>query len=90
MFAWDAEFAEQALRRASMPMMVIQSTHLNEQRVRESLRPGESTPWLELVKDLAPHAEVEIVPGAGHFTMIEAADEVNRYVESMLDKISAR
>lgn len=90
MFAWDVEFAEQALERAKMPILVIQSTHLNKSRVRESLQSGDSTPWLELVKTLAPHADVEILPGVGHFTMIEAADEVNRHMVSMLEKISAR
>lgn len=89
MFAWDAEFAEQALRSAKMPVKVLQSTHLNENRVRESLRPGESTAWLELVKRLAPHAEIEVVPDIGHFTMIEAADDVNRHIASMLKKIAA-
>lgn len=89
MFAWDAEFAEQSLRNAKMPMKVLQSTHLNEHRVRESLRPGQSTPWLELVNVLAPHAEIEILPGVGHFTMVEAAHEVNAHVESMLEKIAA-
>jgi pimeloyl-ACP methyl ester carboxylesterase len=90
MFAWDAEFAEQALRRAKIPMTVIQSTHLNESRVRESMRSGDSSPWLELVRTLAPHADIEIVPGVGHFTMIEAADHVNRHIVSILEKIDAR
>lgn len=89
MFAWDAEIAEQALRSAKMPVKVLQSTHLDENRVRVPLRPGESTSWLELVKKLAPHAEIEVVPDIGHFTMIEAADDVNRHIASMLEKIVA-
>lgn len=89
MIDWDGAFAVSALKSATMPVKVLQSTHLNENRDRVSLRPGESTPWLELVKELAPHAEIEILPGIGHFTMIEAAHDVNRHIESMLAKIAA-
>lgn len=62
------------------------STFLNENRDRVSLQPGETAPWLELVRELVPHAEIEIVPGVGHFTMIEAADDVNRHIKAMLEK----
>lgn len=89
MFAWDAEFARQALECAKVPVTVLQSTHLDETRQRKSLHPGESTPWLELVSTLTPHAEIAIVPGVGHFTMIEAARTVNRHIEALLSKIRA-
>lgn len=89
MFAWDAAFARQALESAKMPVMVLQSTHLDENRERKSLQPGESTAWLELIGELAPHAEIAIIPGVGHFTMIEAARAVNRHIEAILSKISA-
>ncbi len=71
-----------------MPVTVLQSTHLNEKRNRVSLQPGETSPWLELLRELVPHAEIEIVPRVGHFTMIEAADDVNRHIETMLEKLS--
>ena len=89
MFAWDAEFACLALENLKVPVTVLQSTHLDETRERKSLRPGESTPWLELIRTLTPHAEVAIVPGVGHFTMIEAARTVNRHIEALLSKVRA-
>jgi len=88
MVAWDSEIAERALRSAQMPVTVLQSTHLNEKRDRVSLQAGETSPWLELVRELVPHGEIEIVPGVGHFTMIEAADAVNQHIETMLEKLS--
>ncbi len=90
MVAWDSEIAERALRSLKIPVMVLQSTYLNENRERVSLQPGETTPWLELVRELVPHALIEIVPGVGHFTMIEAADEVNRHMETMLDNLAGK
>jgi pimeloyl-ACP methyl ester carboxylesterase len=90
MVAWDAEFAEDALRSAKVPVKVLQSTYVNESRERVSIRPGETTPWLELVKALAPHADIETVPGVGHFTMIEATDVVNRGIEAVVEVLDRR
>ena len=72
----------------SFSVTVLQSTHLDENRERVSLQAGESSPWLELVKELTPQAEIHIIPGIGHFTMIEAAAEVNRHIEVMLAGLS--
>ncbi len=85
---WDTDFTEPALRSVKVPLKVLQSTHLNASRNRESLQPGETTPWLELVRERVVDAEIDIVPGVGHFTMIEAADVVNRHIETMLEKLA--
>jgi pimeloyl-ACP methyl ester carboxylesterase len=88
MVAWDGEFAEHALTSAKMPVTVLQSTRLDASRHRASLKAGETSPWLALVEKLVPHGEIVIVPGVGHFTMIEAADVVNRHMEAILEKIA--
>ena len=90
MAAWDAGVAERALRSAKVPVTVLQSTHLDENRERVSLQAGENSPWLELVQELVPQAEIHIIPGVGHFTMIEAAEQVNRHVEAMLAGLNDR
>ncbi len=84
MAAWDAGVAERALRSTKVPVSVLQSTHLDENRERVSLQAGESSPWLELVKERVPQAGIHIIAGVGHFTMIEAAEAVNRHIEAML------
>jgi pimeloyl-ACP methyl ester carboxylesterase len=89
MFAWDSEYATRALSSVKVPLKALQSTHMNAKRERVSIRPGDSTPWLDLVRECVPEADIEIVPGVGHFTMIEAADEVNRHIETMLAKCTA-
>ncbi len=90
MAAWDAESAEEALKSVKVPVTVVQSTHLNENRERVSLRPGDTVPWLELVRDRVPHAQVEIVAGIGHFTMLEAAEVVNAHIEALVKKLGDR
>jgi len=82
MAAWDAQFTEQALSGTKVAVTVLQSTYLNPERERVSLPQGETTPWLDLVARLAPQSEIVVVPGVGHFTMIEAPDTVNRHIDA--------
>jgi pimeloyl-ACP methyl ester carboxylesterase len=71
---------ERALAAVTVPLLVVQSTFVNPQRVRVALTPGESTPWLDLVRRQAPAARVAIVPGVGHFPQLEAPETVNRLI----------
>ncbi len=51
---------------------------------RVSLLPGDTTPWLELVKRHVLGAQIEIVSDAGHFPMPEAPEAVNQRVAAFL------
>jgi len=82
--AWDARDMEPALARVSQPLLVIQSTYLNSERIRVPLTPGDSTPWFDLVRAKCPRARIEIVTGVGHFPQIEAADRVNALIEKFV------
>jgi len=82
--AWDARSMDRTLASVRQPMLVIQSSYLNSDRVRVPLRPGETTPWLELVRTRMPQARIEIVTGVGHFPQIEAAARVNALIEEFL------
>jgi pimeloyl-ACP methyl ester carboxylesterase len=85
MVAWDAREMERALSTLKAPLMLIQSTYLNTQRKRVPLTPGQSTPWLDIVREIRPDASIEIISGVGHFTMFEAPEAVN----SLLDAFCA-
>ena len=84
MVRWDAAQMEYALSAVRAPLLAIQSTTLNADRKRVPLRPGETTPWLELVRRRVPAARIEIVPGVGHFAQIEAGEQVNAFIASLL------
>ena len=81
MVGWDARHMESALSAVRVPLMVVQSTTMNAERIRVSLTPPQSSPWLDLVKARAPGARIEIVPGVGHFPQLEAADKVNALID---------
>jgi pimeloyl-ACP methyl ester carboxylesterase len=84
MVRWDAEHMDAALAAVRCPLMVIQATYVNAQRRRVALEPGQTTPFLELIKQRTPGARIEVLPGVGHFAQIEAAAEVNRLVSDFI------
>ncbi len=76
MARWDAGSMDAALDALRAPLMAIQSTTRNAELRRAPMKPGDASPWLELLKSKG--ARVEIVPGVGHFTQLEAPAAVNR------------
>lgn len=84
MVRWDAAHMDEALGAVRAPLMVIQSTYIDHLLQRRSLTRGQSTQWLELVREKVPGARIEVIPGAGHFTQIDAAAEVNRLLAAFL------
>jgi pimeloyl-ACP methyl ester carboxylesterase len=77
---WDAAALDAALAAVRAPLLAIQSTAMNAERKRVTLRAGESSPWLDLLRARVRGARIEIIPGVGHFTQLEAPDEVSRLI----------
>lgn len=77
---WDAAQLDRTLEAIRAPMLVIQSTAMNAERKRVTMKAGDTSPWLELIKTYVPQARISIIPGVGHFTQIEAPDDVSRLV----------
>lgn len=78
MVRWDATQLDAALDAVRVPLMAIQSTWITPERKRLPLKAGDTSPWLDLLRSKG--ARIEIVPGVGHFTMLEAPGEVNRLI----------
>ena len=74
---WDQDNAKDLLKRITIPALVLQSTFFNSDLKRAPIRAGMTTPWMDLVASLVQNSEAKIIPGAGHFAMIEAAPAVN-------------
>ena len=71
-------YLDTALSQVAVPLLVLQSTYINLERVRVPLQPEATTPWLELIRQHVPTAHIEIVSGVGHFPMLEAREAVNQ------------
>jgi pimeloyl-ACP methyl ester carboxylesterase len=80
MARWDATHVEQVLAELRVPLLAIQTTYLNPERKRLSLQAGQSSPWLDLIRQKTGNPRIEVLAGLGHFPQIEAADVVNRLI----------
>jgi pimeloyl-ACP methyl ester carboxylesterase len=85
---WDAQYLDMALSQVAIPLLVIQSTYLNPERVRRPLQPGASTPWFELVRRSVPTAQIKIVSEAGHFAMLDKPQAVNQILAAFVTEIA--
>ncbi len=78
---WDATKLKDALRRLSVPTLVLQSTYMQSDLKRVSLSVGMTTPWMNAVASLVQKSQARAIPTAGHMTMIEAAQAVNNAIQ---------
>ena len=83
LLSWDAERGEKVFNSVSVPGLVLQST-TRDGFARRSLNPGETAPYQQMALDRIEGAETESFPGVGHFTMIEAATELNDCVQDFI------
>ena len=86
---WDLTKARDALRQITVPTLLLQSTYINSEFKRMPMRSGMTTPWMEAVASSVPACEAKIIPGAGHFAMIEAAQAVNDAIEEFAARLIA-
>lgn len=85
---WDALRARAVLAAMKAPLLLIQSTYLNVNLERVSLAPNQSTPWLDEIKKAAKDVTVAIVPGVGHFPMLEAPQQTNDAILSFVRRLA--
>jgi len=85
---WDATKLRDALRRISVPALVLQSTYMNSDLKRVSLPLGMTTPWMNAVASLVQNSHARVIPNAGHMTMIEAAQTVNDAIQEFAAHIA--
>lgn len=90
LITWDGTVTQGALQAAKIPILVVQSTTRDAKGGRRALEPGEIGAYENFVLKHAPHADVVGMPGLGHYTMIEAPDEVNAAIDNWLDQHSLR
>ncbi|HEX2198545.1 MAG TPA: alpha/beta hydrolase [Burkholderiales bacterium] len=78
MARWDAGSMEAAVQAARVPVLAVQCTYVNTERKRVPIQPGDTTPWLDLLKARVKDLNIEILSGLGHFPQLEVPDRLNR------------
>ncbi|MBV1877180.1 MAG: alpha/beta hydrolase [Pseudomonadales bacterium] len=83
---WDALHLKTVLPSIKVPILVLQSTYINDQRQRTSLKTAETSDWMEYVQAEASNVRVETIPDVGHFTMLEQPLAVNAFIETFISE----
>ncbi len=84
MARWDAGSMDAALDAVRAPLLAIQTTTRDASLRRTPLKIGQTSPWLDYLRGKGAH--IEIIPGTGHFSQIEAPETVNRLIGEFLQK----
>jgi pimeloyl-ACP methyl ester carboxylesterase len=82
--AWDVEHMEQVLPRLRVPVLAFVCTYMNSAHERVRLAADTRTPWIEALLQHVRALELERVPGAGHFPMLEQPQTVHGRIEAWL------
>jgi pimeloyl-ACP methyl ester carboxylesterase len=88
-FRWDAMNLRSMLSTIGRPVLALQSTRVNEAAVRVPITTEDGVPWLELLREHIHQLDVEIIAGAGHFSMIEQPTAVNAAIEKFISSLPA-
>ena len=86
---WDAGAMDDALSGIGVPVLVIQTTTLNEARDRVSMTSDGESAWLDLLRSHVPRARVATLAHAGHFPHIENARDVTALIGGFVDEVAA-
>lgn len=70
-----------------VPVMAIQTTYANEKRERKSLRVGQETPYLAMLRDTIPSVRIEVLEETGHFPQLEEPARTNALLDSFLASV---
>jgi pimeloyl-ACP methyl ester carboxylesterase len=78
---WDAGTLEPALAAVRAPVLVIQTTTRDPATgKRAPMRAGQSSSYLDLLRERIRDLRIEILPGLGHFPQLEAPARVNELI----------
>ncbi|MFT5448650.1 MAG: pimeloyl-ACP methyl ester carboxylesterase [Gammaproteobacteria bacterium] len=83
----DCEKMDELLAAVRVPLLAIQSTRITPDGQRISLSPGETSPYLELLKASVPGVAVNIIANSGHYPQIEQAHATNAALKAFLQSI---
>ena len=87
---YDANRLTVALAELRVPVLAIQSTYANERRERQSLRTGETTPFLDMLRGRIPSVRIEIIADSGHFPQIDEPARVNALLRGFIAELPIR
>ena len=87
---YDVGRLTRSLASLRVPVMAVQTTHSNAKRERMTLRQGQTTPYLDMLRAHVPGMRVEIIEDTGHFPQLDESARTNGLIDSFLAALEAR
>ena len=84
---YDVHRQAASLSCLRMPVMAIQSTYSNEKRERSSMKHGQTSPFLDMLRAAVPSIRVEIVEDTGHFPQLDEPGKTNDLIGGFLTSL---
>ncbi len=81
---YDVMRFSSALTCLRVPVMVIQTTCSNEKRERTTMRPGQNTPFLDMLRAHVASLRVEVIEDTGHFPQLDEPARTNALMTDFL------
>lgn len=81
---YDAHRLTASLRSLAIPVMAIQTTYSNEKRERTSMKPGQTSPYLDMLRTAIPAVRIEVIEDTGHFPQLDEPSRTNALLDSFL------
>ena len=78
-----------SLASLRVPVLALQATYSNEKRERRPMEAGQATPYLDMVRNSVPWAEVEVIPDTGHFPQLDESARTNALIERFVGALPA-
>lgn len=82
---WTASLG--CLAGLTVPVLAIQTTYANERRERMSLRRGQASPYLDMLRRAIPDVSVTIIEDTGHFPQLEEPGQTNAMLDAFLGRV---
>jgi pimeloyl-ACP methyl ester carboxylesterase len=81
---YDVARFSASLAGLHVPVMAIQTTYSNEQRQRQTMQPGQTTPYLDMLRANIPAVRIEVIADTGHFPQLDEGARTNALIDTFL------
>ena len=90
MLRYDVGRLTASLAGLRVPVLALQTTRMNEKRERTSLKKGQTTPYLDMLRANVANARVQIIEDTGHFPQLDESALTNAAIDSFLGTLPTR
>lgn len=87
---WDAHEFHKILATSELPMLVMQTTTIENAGTRTTLTPGAATAFTDYLKSMFNNSksQIQVLANTGHFPQFEEPDQLNAMIDQFIETVS--